>query len=151
MTAVCWAWCSDLIRNSWPMPKPAVTRLVNEDALQCVASRASPTFCLRSSRVCGFPAGPQPPREIRPKITRGSRSWRSAGVVCPYLGIGHYCCWRRVRPKSPHANVKIGTGPRKSKPKAVQNDFLLRISQTEYCSIFLFPPAGVTSHIFLCI
>ena len=133
------------------MPKPAVTWLVNEDALQCVASRASPTFCLRSSRVCGFPAGPQPPREIRPKITRGSRSWRSAGVPCPYLGIGHYCCWRRVRPKSPHANVKIGTGPRKSKPKAVQNDFLLRIAQTEYCSIFLFPPAGVTSHIFLCI
>ena len=26
------------------MPKPAVTWLVNEDALQCVASRASPLF-----------------------------------------------------------------------------------------------------------
>ena len=34
---------------------------------------------------------------------------------CPYMGIPHYSC-RRVRPKSPHPNVKIGTGPRKRPP-----------------------------------
>ena len=67
------------------------------------------------SRVCGFPAGREPSREIRPKITRHARrqlavSWADAHI---WASATPNYSWRRVRPKSPHANVKIGTGPRK--------------------------------------
>ena len=64
-------------------------------------------------------------------------SWRSAGRV-PLYGHPPLLLAPRVRPKSPHANVKIGPGPRKRPPEWVSSwksvSALIMFKEVDVCS-----------------
>ena len=104
---VTWWW----LNESWGLPtRPKLP-----------SATASPSYFL--SATSNSP--PQPHECVDSPLARSPAgksglkllhtSWGSAECVPIYGHLPHYS-WRRVRPNLPHANLKIGPGPRKRPP-----------------------------------
>lgn len=104
---VTWWW----LNESWGLPTrpklPSATASPSHFLSATSNSPPQPHECV-DSPLARSPAGKSGLKLLH-------TSWGSAECVPIYGHLPHYS-WRRVRPNLPHANLKIGPGPRKRPP-----------------------------------